>query len=115
MTKEEIKSEVKKAIEAPSCCEELKEAGKAYLDAEGTPKEKEAAKNLIAELEDDVTSIDDLITLAGSSAGEELFGKEKAAGLLKAAQEAKANGEKFCICPACQAGGKVLVHKEDLL
>lgn len=115
MTKDEIKEEVKKTIDAPSCCPELKEAGQAYLDAEGTPKEQEAAKTLIAELEDDVTSIDDLIALAGSPAGEDLFGKEKAAGLLKAAQEAKANGEKFCICPACQAGGKVLVHKEDLL
>ena len=62
MTKDEIKEEVKKTIDAPSCCPELKEAG-----------------------------------------------------LLKAAREAKANGEKFCICPACQAGGKVLVHKEDLL
>lgn len=111
MTKDEIKEEVKKTIDAPSCCPELKEAGQAYLDAEGTPKEQEAAKTLIAELEDDVTSIDDLIALASSPAGEDLFGKEKAAGLLKA----KANGEKFCICPACQAGGKVLVHKENLL
>lgn len=115
MTKDEIKEEVKKAIEAPSCCEELKEVGKEYLDAVGTSGEETAAKNLITELEDDVTSIDDLIALAGSPAGEELFGKEKAAGLLKAAKEAKANGEKFCICDACQAGGKVLVHKEDLL
>ncbi|MGN1381890.1 MAG: molecular chaperone Hsp90 [Eubacterium sp.] len=115
MTKDEIKEEVKKAIEAPSCCEELKEVGKEYLDAVGTPDEDKAAKNLIAELEDDVTSIDDLIALAGSAAGEKIFGKEKAEGLLKAAKEAKAQGEKFCICPACQAGGKVLVHKEDLL
>ncbi|MFC2662711.1 MAG: molecular chaperone Hsp90 [Eubacterium sp.] len=115
MTKEEIKEEVKKAIDAPSCCDELKEVGQAYLDAVGTPDEEKAAKNLIAELEDDVTSIDDLIALAGSAAGEKLFGKEKAAGLLKAAEDAKAHGEKFCICDACQAGGKVLVHKEDLL
>lgn len=79
MTKDEIKEEVKKAIEAPSCCEELKEVGKEYLDAVGTS------------------------------------GEETAAGLLKAAKEAKAHGEKFCICDACQAGGKVLVHKEDLL
>ncbi len=115
MTKEEIKEAVQKTIDAPSCCPELKEVGKEYLEAIGTPDEKKVAQKLIKELEEDVNSIDSLIALAGSAAGENLFGKEGAEKMLKAATDAKAHGEKLCICPACQAGGMVLVHKADLL
>ena len=31
------------------------------------------------------------------------------------AEAAKSHGEKYCICPACTAGGKLLDHEADLL
>ena len=42
MTKEERIAKVQEMIDAPSCCADLKEAGKAYLAAVGTDKEAEA-------------------------------------------------------------------------
>ena len=63
MTKNEIREQVKLMMAAPSCCAEAKNAGAAYLKAEGTPDEKKAAKALLDELKEDVTSIDGLIGL----------------------------------------------------
>ena len=34
---------------------------------------------------------------------------------LEAAKKAKAAGEKYCMCPACQAGGKVLDNADAIL
>ena len=45
MTKEERIAKVQEMIDAPSCCADLKEAGKAYLAAVGTDKEAEAPVN----------------------------------------------------------------------
>jgi len=44
MNANELKETVKAMIEAPSCCEELQAAGKAYLDAIGTAGEKSATR-----------------------------------------------------------------------
>ena len=30
-------------------------------------------------------------------------------------EEAKANGAKYCICPACTAGGAILDKKDEIL
>lgn len=38
-----------------------------------------------------------------------------AAGSTEAAKKAKAAGEKYCMCPACQAGGKVLDNADAIL
>ncbi len=99
MTKQEIKAEVEKMIAAPSCCPELRAEGEAYLKAVGTSGERAAAESLIREMKEDVTSIDDLIAFAGS----------------EDAKAAKSQGGKYCICPACAAGGKLLDHEADLL
>lgn len=37
-----------------------------------------------------------------------------AAALAKAADEAKEKGSKYCICPACTAGGYLLDHIHEL-
>ncbi|MCR5369460.1 MAG: hypothetical protein K6E83_01985 [Clostridium sp.] len=108
MTKEERIAKVQEMISAPSCCAELKEAADAYLAAVGTEKEADAEKALAAELKEDVTPIDGLIAFAGSPTGEQIFGKEQAQAMLKAAQDAKAGGEDTCICAACQAGKALL-------
>lgn len=99
----EIEQKVKEMIEASSSCADLKAAGQAWLDAEGTDKEADATAALLAEIEEDVTPIDGLIAFAGSEAGAKVFGEKMAADLLAHAKEIKANGALYCDCPGCSA------------
>ena len=108
MTKEERIAKVKELMEAPSCCAEAKAAGQAYLDAVGTEKEAEAQAALVAELKEDVTSIDALIHFAESETGKQVFGEAAAGAMVIAAKNAKAAGEDTCLCNACQAGKALL-------
>ena len=105
---------VKEIIAASSCCAELKAAGEKWLASVGTDGQKAAAEALLAELKEDVSSVDDVIRFFGSDAGKGYFGAEKAAELLKIAQDAKAAGGKYCICDACQKGAKLLEAPEGL-
>ena len=66
MTKEERIAKVQEMIDAPSCCADLKEAGKAYLAAVGTDKEAEAQAALVAEMKEDVCAIDDVMAFFAS-------------------------------------------------
>ena len=65
-------------------------------------------------LEAEVTSVDELIGLCSSEKGKEIFGAEQAAGMVEAAKKSKAEGNKYCICPACQAGGIIWENREAL-
>ena len=96
MTKEETIKTVSEMMQADSCCRELKEAAKEWLEA------------LKAEMKEDVCSIDNFIGLCSSPTGKKIFGADQAAAMLKAGQEAKGKGGKYCLCGACQAGGKLL-------
>ncbi len=111
---QEMINKVKAVAEAPSCCDELREVAKEWLDAVGTDREKEMGKKLIAELEEDVCTIDQVIALFDSEEGREMFGKETAASLLAHAKEVKAKGGEWCDCPACTPGRSILDHKELL-
>mgnify|MGYP000524359447 CR=1 FL=1 len=91
MAKEEIIQKVKETMEAPSCFAGLK-----------------------AVCQECVQSIDSIIPFFKSEAGVKYFGKETAAALAKAADEAKEKGSKYCICPACTAGGYLLDHIHEL-
>ena len=115
MTKEELKAVATKTMEASSCYPGLKDLITAWQKTVGTPDEKAAAEKMVAGLKECVRSIDDAISLAGSPRGEEILGKEGAASFLKAAKEAKANGETACLCPACQNGKILLAHEKELL
>jgi len=115
MTKTEVKQEVEKLLKANSLCPEGREAVQAYLEAYGTADEKSKAEALLQELEEDITSIDDLIAFAGSEHGRQIFGEEKAAAILKAAKEAKDKGEETCICEACQIAKVILANRTALL
>lgn len=103
----EIKEKVHEMITAPSCCAELREVGQAWLDAVGTDKEAAATVALLAEIEEDVGSIDGLIAFAGSEMGTKVFGEEGAANMLAHAKEVKANGGLYCDCAACTAALEV--------
>ena len=61
MDKQTLIEKIKSMAAAPSCCAKLKAAVKVYFDALGTADEKIAAKNLLAEMEADITEIDNLV------------------------------------------------------
>jgi hypothetical protein len=110
----DIKKTVTELVNASSVCPEARKAGEAYLAAYGTPEQKKAAEELLKELREDVCGIDSAIGFYGSDRAKALFGEKTAASMLAGAQKAKAAGEQYCTCPACQAGGALLDHA-DLL
>lgn len=105
---------VKKLIAAESCYSGLRELGNEWLAAQGTPEEKAVSARLVQALKEDVNTIDDSLRFFESEAGEQFFGKETAAQMIAAFKEAKANGAKYCLCPACAAGAELL-EMQDLL
>ncbi len=113
--KDYVIQKVKELINAPSCCADAKEAAQNWLDAIGTEKEAEQAKNMIAELEMDIVTVDDLIAFAGSDAGAKVFGEEKAKEVAAHGKELKASGAKYCDCPACSAVEAILEKKAEIL
>ena len=110
MTKQEIISKVNELIAAPSCNPAVKSAAENYLKAQ----DAKAASELIAALEANVNSIDETLDFAKSEAGKKIFGEERAAEMVKLGEKVKADGGKYCFCPACQAGGVIYDNKELL-
>lgn len=92
----------------------LKAACESWLAAAGTEKEAEETKKLIAELEEDIIPVDGLIAFAASEAGVQVFGKEMAANIEAHGKELKAQGAKYCDCPACSAVAAILEKKGEL-
>ena len=114
MNKQALIEKVKAMAAAPSCCPELTAAIQNYLGALGTSKEKVAAKNLIAEIEEDLTTVDDLVVFAHSDRAKEIFG-EGQKNFAAHADELKASGAKYCDCGACAPAVEILNNKEILL
>lgn len=115
MDKNELIQTVKTMIAAPSCCADLKAAGQKWLDAVGTADEKAAGAALLQEIKDDVCTIDDVLVFFASPAAAAHFGAEQAKAMLAQGREIKANGGKWCFCPACAAGAKILEDGSSLL
>lgn len=114
MTKAEVQEYVKKTMEAGTICEEAKKACEEYLAAVGTADEKAKAAALVEELKEDVGDIDGCIAFYESDIAKQIFGDQLPAAL-DGAKKAKAAGEKYCVCPACQAGSKVLENAAEIL
>ena len=110
MTKNEILAKVNELIAAPSVCADVKKAAEAYAKSQ----DKDTAVALVKALEAEVCTVDELIGLCESEDGKKFFGAEKATGMAEAAKKSKATGNKYCICPACQAGGIIWENKEAL-
>ncbi|MBQ3759422.1 MAG: hypothetical protein II876_08195 [Synergistaceae bacterium] len=110
MTKQEILAKVNELIAAPSVCADVKKAAEAYAKNQ----DKASADALVKVLEADVTLVDELIDFCSSEKGKEIFGAERAAGMIEAAKKSKAEGNKYSICPACQAGGVIWENREAL-
>ena len=101
-------------IAAPSWCKDAKEAAQSWLAAVGTEKETEETKKYIAELEEDLVSIDALIGLAESEMGAKIFG-DNAKNVAEEGRKAKAAGAKNCFCDACRAVEAILSKKNEML
>ncbi|MBR5913455.1 MAG: molecular chaperone Hsp90 [Selenomonadaceae bacterium] len=112
MTKENLIATAKELIAAPSCCMTLKEKAQSWINS---PDDKTIAKEFIAELEKDVTGIDDLVAFANSPQAVQIFGEDGAKNFAAHANELKANGAKYCDCAACTIGLKILENKEIIL
>ena len=106
----------KALMEAPTCSQEAKDAAQAWIDAAGTDREAEETKKYVAELEEDIVTVDGLAAFAESEMGAKVFGGEEAAkGVATHAREIKAAGAKYCDCPACSIVEEILAKKEELL
>jgi hypothetical protein len=114
MNKTELKDTVEKMIKAETCCQELKDAGNAYLKAIGTSDEKSKAVSLVKECREDILPIDDLIAFADSEKAVQILGAEASEGMKKHASELKASGAKYCDCPAC-AAAQTVVNNADII
>ena len=114
-TRKYVEERTKELISAPSCYQGLKDLAQKWLDSQNTPEESKVTEEYLSELEADVLSIDSLIAFAGSEKGEQIFGTDQAKHMVSQAQAAKENGAKYCICPACTAGGAILDKKEEIL
>ena len=100
-------------IAAPSCCKEAREAAQSWLNAVGTEREAEETQKYIAELEEDIVTVDGLIAFAESEAGAKVFGAN-AGNVAEHAKEIKAAGAKYCDCPACAAVEAILSKKDEM-
>ncbi len=105
---EELNAYVKELAAAYSVCAPLKELAQKWLDAEGSAAQTDLTELLKQELKEDVTAIDDLIGLCESETGVKLFGADKAGEMAKQGRKVKDEGGKYCFCPACEAGVKIL-------
>ena len=114
-TRKFVEEKTKEILNAGSCCPELKEMAQKWLAAEGTTDEKAVTEAYLQELSEDVLPIDALISFASSEKGAEVFGAEQAKSMAEAGKASKANGGKYCICPACSAGGALLDKKNEIL
>ena len=114
MTKENLIEKAKEMVAAPSCCPELNAVGQSWIDSVGKADEKEKAKLLIAEIEEDVTTIENLVAFAHSDTAKKIFG-EGQKNFAAHADELKASGAKFCDCGACKPASEILENKSLIL
>lgn len=115
MDKTELICVVKAMIAAPSCCQDLKTAGQNYLNAIGTEQGKATAQALLEEIKADVCTLDHTIPFFESERAAQIFGPERAKSMAAHARELKASGAKWCDCPACAAGVKILDNASSLV
>lgn len=81
MASARVLEKVQELLAAPSIYSGLKAVAEAYVKAVGTDGETAAAKKLLAELREDVQTIDEVLEFFCSDAGKSFFGAEKAAEL----------------------------------
>lgn len=74
---EAIVEKVKALIAAPSCYAGLKKIAEEYIAALGSDREKDAGRKLVAELEADVLSIDDVLAFLNRMQGKKHLARSR--------------------------------------
>ncbi len=87
----------------------------ALAGAVGTPSQEAETPKYIAELEEDILPIDNLIAFAESDQGKAYFGADTAAGITAHGKEIRKAEAKYCDCPACATAEKILAIKDAIL
>ena len=100
-----ITEKTKELMNSVTCSAEARAAAQTWLDAVGTQRIEE----------EDIVTIQDLIALAESNQGKQIFGEEKAVQVAEHAKEIKQQGALYCDCPACTAAAYILEKKDELL
>ena len=100
---EELVAEVKNLAAAPSVYSGLKDLAEQWLAADGTAAQANLTALLRAALKEDVCTIDEVLPFLASDEAKKAFGEEAAAQMLAQGQKVKAEGGKYCFCPACTA------------
>ena len=95
-------------LNAPTCCQELKDVANGWLEAVGGENEESMTKEYITELKEDIMPIENLIAFAGSKKGQMYFGEEKAKEIVQHSQQIRSQGAQYCDCPACAIVEKIL-------
>lgn len=104
-----------KVLLSNRCCDELREAAQAWLDAVGTDKEKEEGKKYVLELQDSIVPVDGMLAFLPTDAAKAKFGEETANKFYEHAKDLKTQGIANCDCPACTAASSVLELKDEIL
>lgn len=110
-----VKERVNIMLESSHTYKDLKACCQAWLDAEGTDKEPEALKALLAEAEADVMDLDHVIQIVTSEGGKRYFGEAVAKAYHEEAVRRKNNGERWCFCEACVAARELTEKKAEIL
>lgn len=100
-------------MNAGCCSSDAKSAAEILLASIGTDKENNALKIYIAELEEDIMPIDVLIEWAESERCAKIFGDKQADEIVHA-YKLKADGVKYCDCPACKAAQAIIAKKNEI-
>ncbi len=103
-----MKELVVELMNAPTCCEELKEVCEKYIKVVDSDEEKAALSELIKAINENINTIDETIEFCKSDKALNMLGEEKCKFLLDKALLAKENGAKYCDCPACSVAEKIL-------
>ena len=120
---EAIVEKVKALIAAPSCYAGLKKIAEEYIAALGSDREKEAGRKLVAELEADVLSIDDVLAFFESDAGEKNIWRGTGGGLCGTCPGSESEGRQVvrlsCLCAgkrdSGQERGALLKHSNHFM
>lgn len=114
MDKQEFIKKMQVLIADEGCCDELKVVGQKWIDAVGTDQEVDAAKSLATELEEDIMTVDEVISAMEDANVIQHLGAKMAKEIADHTKEIKAAGAKYCDCPACVAAYELLQNKKVL-
>ncbi|MBR1647862.1 MAG: hypothetical protein IJ685_13970 [Selenomonadaceae bacterium] len=110
MNKRTLIEKLQTMAASPSCYPDLKQVTHAYLKL--VEAEIIAAKNLVAELNEDIVTIDELVEISHSKETGEKFGAEAAKKFAANADALKVAGAKYCNCLACTLALEILDNQE---